>query len=980
MQDRQGFTWIGTDDGLNRYDGQRFEIFRHSPDNSSSISGNIITDVLEDSSGVIWISSADGGITRFDHKARPSERFRLYRHSPTDTSSIPVNTVNAMLFDRRGYLWLATSGASLVRFDTQTAEFLPAEPGSKRTCTDVCMDGKGMIWSGRQGGSYMIIDPVTLRVTNDDRYLNPYRKLPHVTVTTLYKDNRDNIWFGSWDNAVYKYSASTSEEEVWADHENNPGLGKDEATAFTEDNSGNLWIGTKKSGLLLLDLQSNKFYRNQHSSSREGTVASNTINCLYRDRNNNIWVGTDKGVSVSMSGNRNFMQVFLPALPGAYSGSVVNDFTTGADGKLWIATSDGVFIREGEQFSHFPIKYGGKAVNVTRFFKDQHGNMYLGADYSLFTFDPVNMRFELLPNTAEDVVMNRIIASRVVSMAEDSVNGRPALVVSPYGHFITYYDLVNKRWISRADSLNRIISRFDLRDNLVKKIYKDPSGRLWLGTAKAGLAAWDRKTHRFRYYMNDPADPGSISNNHVGDMESDAGGKIWLSTFGGGLNCFTPATGRFDHITTSANLLEGLAIDKSGKIWMIGNGTVHRYDPVLKSFMSFNVPDMEKSGGLKGDLYRDEEGWLYGGGLGFYIRFHPDSVTLHREQPEVLLTNLLVYDSSYSERLYKETKVKLKHDENFFSIHYSAPWYEGKVYYQYMLEGLDQKWIDAGDQTIAPYTHLNGGHYTFRVRASTVPGIWSGRQTVLDIYIVPPFWTTWWFYTILVACLAAIMYGIYRYRINELVKRQGIRNRIAQDLHDNMGSTLSSISVYSQVAKIYKEQHKQHELDETLEKISVTSGEMISEMNDIVWAINPRNDHMEKIIQRMESFARPLMKASGIGFRLDYDESVLRLNLGMEKRKNFYLIFKEAVTNALKYAECSEVAVDITLRQEKVDLKISDNGKGFDPAAVFQTHEHTLSGNGLRNMQMRAKEMGATFALDAAPGRGTSVSLRFGLP
>ena len=218
---------------------------------------------------------------------------------------------------------------------------------------------------------------------------------------------------------------------------------------------------------------------------------------------------------------------------------------------------------------------------------------------------------------------------------------------------------------------------------------------------------------------------------------------------------------------------------------------------------------------------------------------------------------------------------------------------------------------------------------------------------------------------------------MYRYRINELLKRQAIRNKIAQDLHDNMGSTLTSISVYSQVAKIYHQQHKEEQLEQTLEKIGTTSGEMISEMNDIVWTINPKHDHMSTIIQRMESFARPLLQTKNIALNFNYDQSVLELNLQMDKRKNFYLIFKEAINNALKYSCCKAIDVAVRHNHSTIELTVKDDGVGFDADKINTQTSRSLSGNGLKNMKMRAEEMKASFKIKSSPVKAPRYFLHF---
>lgn len=297
-----------------------------------------------------------------------------------------------------------------------------------------------------------------------------------------------------------------------------------------------------------------------------------------------------------------------------------------------------------------------------------------------------------------------------------------------------------------------------------------------------------------------------------------------------------------------------------------------------------------------------------------------------------------------------------------------------------MLEGFDKKWIDLNSENKVSFSNLEAGDYTFRVRATNKPGVWSKEMAFIQMNIIPPFWKRWWFFVLCAFFAAGVAYAIYRYRINELVKLQAIRNKIAQDLHDNVGSTLSSISVYSQVAKIYKQQQKEQQLQDTLEKISETSSEMISEMNDIVWAINPRNDQMDVMLQRMQSYAKPLLASKDIRLSFTYDPAVQLLNLEMTKRKNFYLIFKEAINNVLKYAQCKNLEVKISNTQHHIEMLVKDDGVGFDFASMKVKASQSLSGNGLRNMQMRAKEMKGNLTINSSLGEGTTIKLRFPIP
>src|SRR5690606_321218 len=240
--------------------------------------------------------------------------------------------------------------------------------------------------------------------------------------------------------------------------------------------------------------------------------------------------------------------------------------------------------------------------------------------------------------------------------------------------------------------------------------------------------------------------------------------------------------------------------------------------------------DLEKTGGVSGNIYKDPGGRMYLAGTNYFISFHPDEVVVDNLQPLVYFTDFKLFNQSYNHLVHKK-EIPLKYYQNHFTIEFAAPEYSGAgVEYSYMLDGFENDWVEAGKKNYASYSNLHGGNYTFKVKASNKKGYWNEEHTAININIKPPFWERWWFFVAIGIITSIVIYGLYRYRVNEILERQAIRNKIAQDLHDNVGSTLSSISVYSQVAKIYKKQQKEESLQDTLEKISTTSSEMISEM------------------------------------------------------------------------------------------------------------------------------------------------------
>jgi ligand-binding sensor domain-containing protein/two-component sensor histidine kinase len=979
IQDKRGFTWMGTEDGLNRYDGFRFIIYKNIPGDSASVSGNIITDLFEDKEGMIWIATADGGLSRFDYRQSPAKQFKQFRHNPDDASSIPANFINAITEDQYGFLWLATSGSGILRFNKRTNAFDEPVRQRSRTILSIVTDKSGWMWAGRQGGGMIRFNPRTFILNEDLRYANVYAKLPHMTVAALFADSRENLWLGSWDKVLYTKNIADGTETVYK-KENKPySFPGDDATSFAEDSKKNIWIGGKNGGLYVYNPSSGLFYHYKNDPAKEGTIAANQVNCIYADTSGMVWIGTNNGISIHDPSQQQFTQHFFDAATKVpvQVYDIKKDDTNG----LIIGTNNGLYqmSRLGKVL-HVPLRFGGEDLQVTSFLPDEGRGVFIGTQLSLFYLDKNRMQPFKLPNTEKDIVMNRIIESRVVSMVRDSLNGRPVLFVLPYGHYLAYYDFTDKKWVSRLDTTQKIVSSLNLKDNLLRKIFRSKDGTIWLATAKSGLGELTKTGRQhFIYHTNIPGDKKSLGNNNVFDICEDGTGNLWISTYGGGLYHYRRKENIFEHIDGSHNLAEGLHHDAKGNIWMIANGNIHRYDPSKKTYTSFQLPDLEKSGGVRGHIFPGLNGKLIVAGSNYIIVFHPDAIREYNSQPPVHFTDFSIFNTSHNGLLY-DKEIVLKHNQNFFSVEFSAPGYQAgyPVQYAHKLEGIDDKWVDDGTRNIINYTNLDGGRYTLHVRATVKPGVWSNEMATLNIRIIPPFWKTIWFYGLMAVVAALVIYGIYLYRINEIIRRQDIRNKIAQDLHDNVGSTLSSISVYSQVAKIYRQQEKAEQLQQTLEKISSTSSEMISEMNDIVWAINPRNDNMDTILQRMESFARPLLVAKNIQLRFEYEQAIRLVNLDMTKRKNLYLIFKEAVNNALKYSDASHLSIQLSKDHHQFLMKIQDNGKGFDIAGGKNTS--SLSGNGLQNMRLRAREMKGILELESGPDRGFTLLLRFPIP
>jgi len=268
---------------------------------------------------------------------------------------------------------------------------------------------------------------------------------------------------------LYRHNSTTGGEENFQQRkEDRYSFPNDDIQRFAEDQSGNIWMGGRYFGLTLYNKKQNKFFNYQYDVAREGTIADNHVNYVFIDRSGMVWLCTNKGVSVYNPLQQPFVQTFLPARDKDLA---IYDFYKDEKNSLWVGTNEGLFVREAgnDSFQHRTISYRGHPLTVSRFFKDEN-NFYIGTNFSFFIYDPGNNTVSLLPNTAEDSVVYNIIDSRIVSITKDNIEGHPSLVVSPFGHYLAYYDLTEKRWVSRTDRVKNILERFNLRDNLFRKI------------------------------------------------------------------------------------------------------------------------------------------------------------------------------------------------------------------------------------------------------------------------------------------------------------------------------------------------------------------------------------------------------------------------------------------------------------------------------------------------------------------------------
>jgi two-component sensor histidine kinase len=534
---------------------------------------------------------------------------------------------------------------------------------------------------------------------------------------------------------------------------------------------------------------------------------------------------------------------------------------------------------------------------------------------------------------------------------------------------------------------------------------QDRSGMYWFGTYGGGLNRYDGKS--FSHYTT--AD--GLSGNEVMDMLEDKKGDLWIGTIGGGVNKFDGK--QFTSYSTlqglSNEIVMGILEDKRGNLWFSTRNGINRM------MQNHSLPGEEnKTGSARkplfknyiyadgflgvncfvNSLFEDSKGNIWAGASDRLTCYHPGGEIPDTIPPNICLSNIELFNEkinwltleankdtslvlgngvivgnfefdSLSKYYNIPSNMSLAFNNNYLTFEYvgittRSPY---KVRYKYKLEGLDENWGPVTERTEAPYGNLPFGNYTFRVKAMNSEGYWSDELNY-SFTIRPPWWKTIWFRSIALVLFVMLLYSIYRYRLNQVLRLQAIRNRIANDLHDDIGSTLNSISVYSQVA-----QQDPGKKQEALEMIGDSSRKVIEAMSDIVWAINPEYDSFENIILRMRSFSYHLLHAKNIEHVFKADEKLNELKLSLEDRRNFYLFFKESVNNLVKHSQATKATFSLAVESRFITLYISDNGNGYDTGKQY-------NGNGINSMKKRAKEMDANLFIASSAEKGTVIELK----
>ena len=1015
VQDRRGFVWIGTQEGLNRYDGYTFKVYRRDPDDEFSLPSDWIWTLYEDPDGDLWVGTNDGGLSRYDPA---TDGFTSFLDPGSDTD----DRVRAIHKSAPGTVWVGTD-AGLKLLDLQTGSFtpfpladLPDDPGIDQV-REIFEDGDGLLWISIDEGGLVRLDP-------ESREMHRFRHDPENPdslgsnrVRCVHEDLRGTLWIGLYDGGLDRLDRRTG---IFSHQRHDPGdptsLPHNRVRAFLEDPDGDLWIATD-GGLAHRHAETGRFTTFRHSSIDASSLADNRVLALLRDRGGVMWVGTYGGASKWNPLSSAFAHHRDDEwTSGRLNGNVVNAITEDIDGALWVATY-GVGLNrldpdsgKFELYAHDSDRPGSVSDNrVMSLLVDRSGTFWLGTlTKGLDRFDRKTETFTHYRHDPEDPTS--LSANGVTSIFEDS---RGTIWVGTYRGGLNRLDRATGKFVRYANDPQDPAS---LKDNRVLAIYEDRSRVLWVGTEGGGLNRFDRRTGSFTSFRYDQDDPSSLSSDTAWAIYEDAQRVLWIGTQGGGLNRWDPedrdaGRGVF-HRYTQADGLASMSIyailgDEQGNLWLSSNRGLSRFDPRSNEFKHFDTTHGLQSHEFNfGAYHRGEDGRLYFGGVNGFNAFYPEEILDNPHVPPVVLTDFRRADQEAEAiRISEVDAIELTYKDYFVFFEFAALDFTAPEHnrYMYRLLGFDEDWIDIGTTRRATYTNLSPGNYTLQVRASNNDGVWNDAGASLGVRVHPPPWKTWWAYTLFGLALTGMTATYVRSQKRRL-EHEAASTRAAQaasrakseflatmshEIRTPMNGLLGTTELLLQTEL----SSKQHHLADSAHLSAKGLLDIVNDVLDFSTIDSGRlkladvEVDLRDILHEVLEIYAGQAAAKSIEVLLYLPHTLPAALRGDPQRLR--QIMANLIGNAVKFTERGEVTVRVTWTEHgssSIDLRfeVRDTGVGIPPdrmESVFgafsqadgsMTREYGGTGLGLAICHKLADLMGGKLGVESEPGVGST--------
>ncbi|WP_170246277.1 hybrid sensor histidine kinase/response regulator [Colwellia hornerae] len=1047
LQDKQGFLWVGTSNGLARYDGYTFKVFKHSGKNHNSLTGNVIRTIFEDKNANLWIGT-EVGLNHFNPR---TEQFSHFRHNANNPQSLSHDVVNAITQDRSGNIWVGTRGG-INRFDAQTGQFSHYRydvnnPNSLShdNVWAILEDNNGEIWVGTQAG----LSRFDAKTKQFSHYLyneNALNSITEGTVWSIITDKQNNLWMIT-ENGLNRFNLQT-EQFTHYRHEVNHSNSLSDGIILTlaADKNGNLWIGTSL-GLNRLNLKTEIFTYYRHEEANINSIGYGGIMAILEDREGNIWSGTNKaGLSRFNPKIEQFGHYRRDILnPASLSNNWVAAIVEDQQGNLWVGVdSEGInrFNKKTQQFEHYSInKTSPENVSnnwVNAVTKDYQDNIWFSSRNALNKFTLKTEAFSTYRHSLDNSESLGIQA-----ITEDSQNNLWVGTTKGLDYFLTKTAVFKTYQHSEVNSNS-------LSHNHILAITEDSQKNLWVATAE-GLNYFNPKTEVFTHYRHDMAQPNSLSHNYITSIALDAEGNLWVGTMNG-LNLMDMKSGEFISFNEEDGLpdstIYAIEIDDQGFLWLSTNQGLSQFNPKSQTFKNYDVGDGLQSNEFNaGASYKSDSGELFFGGINGFNRFYPEKLIQDNNKPVVVFTEMLLLNQSVAidpNKKHETNKVKsdddsfvldkgihatsaitLTHKENlvafeFSALHFSAP---KKNQYAYKLEGFDDNWIMTNYKNRrATYTNLPDGEYLLRVKASNPNGIWNEEGVSLKITVLPPFWNSWWAYTLyFISSLIILVFFVRAHQKKAIFERDLIRqlehqvftqtasikqeskkvikaNEVKSQFLANMSHEIRTplTSIIGQTEAILH-----GDIDNSADGIKViynNSLHLLSLLNDTLDLSKIEANKFElevtpldliQIFVDIKNIFSEQAKSKGLNFTIHHSlPSPFMINIDGFRLKQILI---NLCSNAIKFTEKGHVAIEIHTQHyshiNELTFKVRDTGIGisdeqlrrvfdaFTQADTSISRRFGGSGLGLNLSEKLADFMGGIIDVESKLGQGSVFTL-----
>jgi ligand-binding sensor domain-containing protein/signal transduction histidine kinase len=955
-QDHRGFMWFGTMYGLNRYDGYSIR----------SLAYTSITALCEDSSGYLWIGSSSAG--RLFCLSLETDSIITFKSDAANPHSLSSEGIRSIYQDPDGTLWIGTD-KGLDRYDRKTGEFtrfggisIPALP-----VLSIADDHAGNLWLGMRVGLYRFNKP-----THQSTRIGTWSVPGGVQVVS---SAGGTIWVAADTEGLQHFDPSS--QILQRDLKSGS---KVNTKSLMLDKAGHVWVGTTNAGLEIYNPASGVWQTYQHRSSDPLSLSSNRINTFYADRSGNTWVGTPAGIDKLARWRKQFFYLrHNTDNPNSPPQGPITAVCEDHAGYLWMCSIGGGVTRWDRATGMFR-SYLNLHGWVKDILADRSGKIWIATTSGLIELDPFMGSFTQYQHDPRN---SRSLPSSDITCLHEDPDG--TIWVGSGKFSISRVDRRRRSFTSFAiDSASEESRKYPMLER-IRFIYRDRAGGLWVAPTDNDIILFNERTGATRTFAHPKSEDFWLKSIYL--AYEDKKGRFWVGT-DMGMDLLDRSGGRFSAAfrgpsRTSGYAGEGILEDDHGKLWVVTPRYLIRYDPEGNSIHKYGIEDgfpraydhMTGSGGF----CKTRAGEMVCGVGDGVVIFHPDSIKDDPEVPRMAFTDFKIFgqtvavgpDSPLQKTITHTRSIVLPYDQNSISFEYSALSFTTPSTYQYShkLEKFDQDWSPAHNQHETQYTNLTPGTYVFRVRGSNSDGVRSEKDLAVSVVIVPAYWQTSWFRILGVIAFAAGIAFLTRLRYVRQMEIERLRARIAHDLHDEVGSSLSSIALLTDLVHDSIPGARPERKD--LQEISLTARRTADTMRDIVWIINPKNDRFENLVDRMKDSARSLLGA--VPFTFTSNLSDLGARAHIEFRRNLLLAYKEMLHNVAKHAGAHRVSIDLRQRGNQLTLRVSDDGAGFIP--------HTVTpGNGMQTMQQRARNMHGSLRIEGAPGVGTTVELTARIP